>query len=74
MLVAASLQVPPLFAVVQSTDAAATFTANFAGLHQQRSYKRKRAERVLTGSAIGMILRWYEKYDAQAREPAGVLH
>jgi hypothetical protein len=45
-------------------DVLIPFTANFAGLREQRSYKRKSAERMVKGLAISMIVRWYEKQTA----------
>jgi hypothetical protein len=45
-------------------DVLIPFTANFAGLREQRSYKRKTAERLLKGLAISMIIRWYERQTA----------
>jgi hypothetical protein len=45
-------------------DVVIPFTANFAGLREQRSYKRKTAERMLKVLATSMIIRWYEKQTA----------
>jgi hypothetical protein len=45
-------------------DVLIPFTANFVGLREQRSYKRRTAERLLKGLAISMIIRWYERQTA----------
>jgi hypothetical protein len=45
-------------------DVVIPFTANFAGLREHRSYKRRTAERVLKVVATSMIIRWYEKQTA----------
>ena len=45
-------------------DVVIPFTANFAGLREQRSYKRRTAERMLKVLATSMIIRWYEKQTA----------
>jgi hypothetical protein len=48
------------------------FTANFAGLHRRRLYKRKTAERLLTSLATAMIVRWYEQ-NHSPRDDSGLL-
>ena len=52
-------------------DRIVPYTANFGGVKNGRAYSFRRAGRILTNSAIQIILRWYERYQKElaVRQP-----
>ncbi len=52
-------------------DRIVPYTANFGGVKNGRAYSFRRADRILTNSAIQIILRWYERYQKElaVRQP-----